>query len=134
MTKKKVWQYKCGYCGKKNYAAGHMKRHEERCTMNPHRFCGMCGCHPDIDILITALGEGKTDADVDRLRGSADRCPLCMLAAIRQSGLQDPVITGVDETFGFDTVSTHQVPFEFKVEKEAWWQRVNEEAREAWGV
>jgi hypothetical protein len=42
MTIKKVNQYHCGYCKKKNYSAPHMKKHEISCTMRPDRICRMC--------------------------------------------------------------------------------------------
>jgi hypothetical protein len=48
MQKKKVWQYKCDFCGKKNYSAGHMKSHEKHCTMNPDRSCRMCKYAEDV--------------------------------------------------------------------------------------
>jgi ferredoxin len=37
-----VYQYQCEYCGKKNYSSFHMNWHEQHCTMNPIRKCGMC--------------------------------------------------------------------------------------------
>ena len=42
MKVKKVNQYQCKYCGKKQYSAGHMRTHEKHCTMNPERHCRMC--------------------------------------------------------------------------------------------
>jgi hypothetical protein len=42
MKIKRVNQYQCEYCGKKNYSAGHMKSHELHCTLNPNRKCKMC--------------------------------------------------------------------------------------------
>lgn len=40
MRRVKVWRYYCEYCGKGGCSGGHMKRHEERCTLNPNRVCG----------------------------------------------------------------------------------------------
>jgi hypothetical protein len=74
--------------------------------------CGKVG----IAGLIEALGAGD-EAGVDRLRESADGCPACMLAAIRQSHLQ----TGPD-----DEGSGFSVPFKFREEKDAWWAEQNE--------
>ena len=42
MTRKQVWQYRCGYCGKRGLSSGAMGRHEKRCTLNPDRICGVC--------------------------------------------------------------------------------------------
>ena len=48
MKKKQVWRYECEYCGKKNYAAWAMNRHEPSCTKNPHRFCKVCAILEEI--------------------------------------------------------------------------------------
>jgi hypothetical protein len=42
MQTKKVNQYKCDFCGKKGYSAGHMKKHELHCTKNINRICKFC--------------------------------------------------------------------------------------------
>lgn len=41
-TVKKVNQYECDFCGKKNYSKGAMNKHEKHCTCNPNRECRMC--------------------------------------------------------------------------------------------
>ena len=40
--KKRVWRYYCSFCGKGGCSGGHIKHHEDHCTMNPMRKCGMC--------------------------------------------------------------------------------------------
>ena len=42
MRVKMVKQYICDFCGKKGLGAGHIKKHEKHCTMNPDRECRMC--------------------------------------------------------------------------------------------
>lgn len=87
MKKIKRWRYYCDFCGKSSGSGGHMSRHEKRCTANPNRVCGMCG-HVGIKGFIEALGAGDEDG-VDKLRDATNGCAACMLAAVRQSGLQD---------------------------------------------
>ena len=90
MTRRPSYRYKCDFCGKTSGSGGHMARHEKHCTMNPQRVCRVNGEHtPDLPALIAALGCGDKDG-VRRLWEAAPRegCPACMLAAIRQSGLQ----------------------------------------------
>lgn len=42
MKTKFVKRHYCDYCKKSGGSKGHMKHHEERCTNNPDRKCGMC--------------------------------------------------------------------------------------------
>lgn len=74
--------------------------------------------------LIAVLAGHKLDKDWvaarEELRKAADDCPACMLAAIRQSGLQKWC---VDED-GIDTGADFQ--FDFKAEMASFWEAVNE--------
>jgi hypothetical protein len=65
--------------------------------------------------LITALGHGHKE-HLDRLRDVAENCPVCILAAIRQSGIQD----SMDEEG-----SGHWVEFNFKIELKAMMKEFN---------
>jgi hypothetical protein len=106
-----------------------MGRHERSCTANPQRVCEMHKhCEEPqrpIEELIAALRkfENEDGADYTRgvveLRKLADGCPACMLAAIRQSKLQqvDP-----DAELG----SFISIPFDFKKELKAFWDDVND--------
>jgi hypothetical protein len=97
-----------------------MKRHEQRCTMNPNRDCGVCGLveglHESIPKLVAMLpnpseythddglgGQWFTDAlsiatndALARLREATGNCPACVLAAIRQAGIPVPMVTDFD--------------------------------------
>ena len=110
MNKKKVWQYKCDFCGKKNYSAGHMKSHEKHCTMNPDRECRMCKLSeapnndlaelirymkdPEYAILPEDASNGSThetlknkeelESYLEGLWEKANFCPACVLAVLRQ--------------------------------------------------
>jgi hypothetical protein len=119
MRRKRVWRYYCDFCKKSGCSAGHMRAHEAACTANPERACGMCrreGASTLVRPLIDALGAGDTSG-VERLRAAAEGCPACMLAAIRQSGLQTPF--EVDGPPGF------HVEFDYQEEKREWWAQQN---------
>lgn len=102
MKTKKVNRYYCDFCNKGGCAAGHMKKHELHCTMNPDRICQMCqvaGNYEPTKLvdLIAILKDEKlahiipnSTGDYDKLpralRDASNDCPACILAAIRQSG------------------------------------------------
>jgi len=134
MRKVKRWRYYCEFCKKKSGGSeGHMARHEKSCTMNPDRICKMCkygeDAQPSIIDMLEALKialitkeieKFKIDNDlfesetykienekeaVEKLREIANGCPMCMLAAIRQTGYPAPLFSS----------------FDFKKEKEIFW-------------
>lgn len=122
MKTKKVNRYYCDHCGKGGGAAGHMRRHEERCTLNPQRVCGMCRfdkrapkplaelvamlpdpekykkcddhVNLDCDSYIGLVEAAKTAWPA--LKEAADECPACMLAAVRQAGMPDGFLSSCD--------------------------------------
>ena len=113
MRQKKVWRYYCDFCKKAGCSKYHLKRHEERCTMNPNRHCGICGfleqeqCDiaevkkllPNPDDFKSIMGDLDFECfDDDRmrkamkdlmpkLRSETNDCPACMLAVLRQGGI-----------------------------------------------
>ena len=113
MKSKKMWRYKCDFCGKWGGSKYHMTHHECRCTMNPSRECGVCAwkqrlwgdCIQRTMVeLLTVIGDraafikksdewGDTfDEDalgivLGKLREFTDNCPACILAAFRQSNI-----------------------------------------------
>lgn len=111
MKRKKVWRYYCDHCKKAGCSGGHIKSHEIHCTNNPNRICGMCKLagldQSSISELVSALGAGNK-LGVDNLRDLTDGCPACMLAAIRQSGLNDD----------YDNHNTDYIEFSFKKERD----------------
>lgn len=92
MRREKRWRYYCDHCKKSGGSAYHLKRHEERCTANPDRKCGICDNIGDsprpIKELIIAIGSGG-EQGLERVRDISINCPACILAAIRQSGIND---------------------------------------------
>jgi hypothetical protein len=126
MRKKKVWRYYCEWCKKSGCSAGHMKNHEKHCTNNPNRDCKMCsvsgGYQEDIKTLIRVLKYEGLNA----LRDKCFTCPACMLAAIRQSGLNDAKPTE-------DLIENHKIKevreavqgFDYNKEKAEYWAEHN---------
>ena len=119
MRKVKRWRYYCEFCKKSGGSGGHMQKHENGCTLNPKRHCGMCdisgGFQEPIESLvaivekhiymavdvckhsgiesITVLGDRK--GMLAELGDKTENCPACMMAAIRQAGVPVPA-TGFD--------------------------------------
>lgn len=123
MTKKQVWRYYCEFCKKGSLSGGHMGSHEKYCTANPNRICRM---HPLVTDRLqasmlemrAALSTASPDHGMSKLRQLAEDCPMCILAAIRQSGIAkwdgDPENPPPD--LGFD----------FKKELAAAWETIND--------
>ncbi len=117
MRVKKVNRYYCDHCNKSGCAAGHMKKHEKHCTMNPDRECRMCklldveqvpmaemlSVLPDPEKFIDGiLGDKHSEEQAvrayeklneaveqatEKLRVTTNNCPTCILAALRQKNL-----------------------------------------------
>ncbi len=123
MIIKMVKQYGCEFCKKKGLSSGHMKKHIISCTLNPNRKCKMCELlqevQPNLSDLIKILPNSndylnKTNLPINaslseindyngltkklnevlpELRKLSNNCPACIMAAIRQSGNQVPLVT-----------------------------------------
>lgn len=123
MRKKQVWRYYCDHCGKGSLSGGHMRNHERHCTANPNRECRM---HKHFDEpqrpvaeLMAALDElSRPDYGLPELRRLAGNCPMCILAAVRQSG-----ITKWD---GDPESPPLELDFNFKNELKAHWETINQ--------
>ncbi len=96
--------YYCDHCKKKGLAAGHMNKHEKRCTNNPNRECGLCEGIYNIGeivaeyksrfkIVTTAIDEIFGHETVEwigepitlkEIRDRVDGCPNCTFSIIRQ--------------------------------------------------
>ncbi len=117
MKSKRVLRFECDHCKKRGYSAAHMARHERACTKNPKRICGICAVaigqtQPDIEALKTmVLASGMHECEhddegscsdyvpegfTDELRKAAGRCPMCMIAAVRQSGMSAAILKELD--------------------------------------
>lgn len=122
MKTKKVNRYYCEYCKKSGCVARWIKKHEERCTLNPNRYCGYCHLRdlpqPDLKELLAILPDPtdyKTWDDytgepqgfnaclgtavgeaMPKLRNAAENCPACIMAALRQKEIPVPIATDFD--------------------------------------
>jgi len=99
--------YYCDFCGKRSLSASAMKKHELHCTANPDRHCRLCDNNSGVRDIVIELkkrfefeevmdefAEFHTEAKwvrnpitLSEIEGLADNCPNCMLAIIRQTGL-----------------------------------------------
>lgn len=104
MKTKRVLRYYCEFCGKGGCGAHAMKVHEKHCTMNPDRECREClligsSAAPlaELKAMMPPHPDPKSEYESftiqawhrDALKAvmrMADDCPMCVLAAIRQSG------------------------------------------------
>ena len=122
MTRKKVWRYYCEFCKRSGCSGGHIRNHEASCTANPLRECRFHSVmridQPTMPALIAALQSCGNDfgAGLKALREVADNCPACILAAIRQTGLN----AKLDELWGRGEYS--EFTFQFKDEVADFWQ------------
>ena len=106
MKRKKVWRYYCDFCKKSGCSGGHMKEHEQHCTMNPDRTCRMCDLLEEEQAETQTLVDALLNGGMKRLR-THTICPACLLAAIRQSGIfdnehfQDPRRIDIEDNFDY---------------------------------
>ncbi len=125
MKTKKVSRYYCDFCGKGGCGAGHMKKHERGCTLNPDRQCGLCALfeegqviYADLDAAlnkdIVAGGEGVMK--LENLRDASRNCPLCILSTLRLSK---------------ENEGSMENDFNFKNEIDAFWADYNADQRAA---
>jgi hypothetical protein len=114
-----------------------MVRHEQGCTANPERLCRL---HPHVtgedeklarpvSELLSLLAAHNNDADhgLSALRGAAEDCPCCILAALRQSGL----CKGYADEDGYTPPRIGQEQFDFKKELAQIWANENDAKAEA---
>lgn len=110
MNEKQKTVYYCDFCKKHGLSRFAMERHERVCTMNPDRVCrwsiDATEGHADFSLpAVVAQLHARAEAhavdgylpsldteDIDWLRSvvttSGEGCPVCMLAALRQSALR----------------------------------------------
>ncbi len=122
MTKRKVWRYCCEFCGKASLSGGHMGRHEKHCTANPKRICRMHANYEEpqrpMAELLAMLDIGSVDYGLAALRKATANCPICILSAIRQSGIAK--WNGDPET------PPRDMGFDFQAECRSAWATINE--------
>jgi hypothetical protein len=88
----------CSFCSKHGLSRAAMEKHERHCTLNSMRTCRWKSAawdgedHPIID-LSALIGEVQaltplTEESLSWLRVQVNGCPACMLAVLRQSGVE----------------------------------------------
>ena len=118
MKRRQVWRYECEFCGKSNCSASSISRHENRCTKNPNRICGVCNrligeiqpnlkdlqkllpseqwyveTSPEGCDLYDAYDEDVLNAAFEKIFEAAHGCPACTAAAMRQAGIPLQAVT-----------------------------------------
>ena len=124
--------YYCDFCNKRGLSAAHIKWHEESCTANPNRKCGLCEgrdinkyinelkdrfeiikCEPDEFMGNTLEIKWKGNPiKLDEILEFTEGCPNCTLAILRQTKLNYSI-------FGFK--------YNYKEEIQSWWSEKNKE-------
>ena len=145
MKTKRVNRYYCDFCKKSGCSAPHLRKHEEHCTMNPRRICGLCAVEnntspeelaeavasiPNVEQFKHSnsdefgesewysIPEETVKTVLADLSDRFDGCPVCTFTALRQAGWAG-IIHG---------------QFNLKERIAAWWSDVNnEEDRRSYG-
>ncbi len=91
MIEKTKTVYYCDFCKRHGLVRAAMLSHEDRCTLNPQRLCKWHEPRksPSVGMLAADLRAyvSLTKDLLDELSDAVDGCPMCQLAALRQSGL-----------------------------------------------
>jgi len=120
MRTKRVNRYYCDFCKKSGCHAPSIRKHEQRCTMNPDRECKMCKLAENdqkpMSVLVAILPNPDNylfkdedsylqfhtkfyevlDMAMQTLRNVTNDCPACILAALRQARIPVPAVQGFD--------------------------------------
>lgn len=121
MTKKQVWQYKCDFCGKKNYSGGHMRDHEKHCTANPDRICRFHKhCENQVQPPMPEIIKALREVGLDAAKEVTSDCPVCILAGLRQSGLGKGYLC--EETGNY---TPPKIEYNFKSEMADKWKEID---------
>lgn len=141
MRVKKVNRYYCDFCKKSGCSAGVLKRHEDACTLNPNRKCGMCkamGTCADCDersvadlikLIPSDLKDEKPWHQIcveDRPTWDhVDKVVAPVLAALREKAENCPVciFSALRQGGAIQTFFGH---FKLKDEIKARWDEINE--------
>lgn len=127
MRTKKVIRYYCDFCNKGMFRSPSMKHHEEVCTKNINRFCGICNDLAGKRNFIKLIEEFKTRCkelynldefiglkaekeSLDWLKNEVDGCPACMLTVLRLGKI-------------------YAIDFDYKKQHEDFWHEKNEAER-----
>lgn len=128
-TRKQVWQYRCDFCTKRNLSASAIAKHEKHCTVNPNRICRMCSRlgkeQKPIAELVACLSLDTDGYGMTELRELID-CPVCVLAAIRQSKIMETYREQSPERW--NETGPVDLKWDFKTALAETWAKFNAEA------
>lgn len=79
--------YYCDFCKRHGLSRFHMEAHERRCTLNPDRECRWEAPHTFDYRALAATASKSYPPLIAWLRQETDGCPACMLAIVRQAGI-----------------------------------------------
>lgn len=88
MRTKRVLRHYCDHCSKGFFKIPSVLAHEKSCMKNPDRQCYTCkrvGGLSDLIAIVDNPDAISAEEIVSDLRGTAESCPACILAAILQS-------------------------------------------------
>lgn len=128
MKKILKWRYYCEFCKKSGCAAGHMAKHERHCCRNPSRVCRMCIAAGDVEQQsMLTLRSALLNGGLAELTDVAQHCPACILAALIQDRMTNPI------TFDKDHAPSREfIEFDYKAASKSFWEDVNRQ-RENYG-
>ena len=129
MRREKRWRYYCDHCKKSGGSSYHMKRHENGCTLNPERTCGLCeqtgqDLHPHVIKFATGLMQDNSSKKIKELRDSIGSCPACILSVLRRSGMYEEKE---------NPVWIDRKDFDYQKEHNEWWAEENSARLESSG-
>lgn len=138
MIERRKLVFYCEHCRKHGMSRHAMEKHERHCTLNPNRTCRWGGPdHVEIDLpawiemakemeRYALLVRQPRSEELQRLRDVTDGCPACMLAALRQSGID--IQTARDNGWDY----TKECERFREDEREAWRQEDRREIESSW--
>jgi len=83
MRERTVRRYYCDHCKKAGGSRFHMESHEKHCTKNPDRSCRMCDQLGECVTPVPVMHDAMRANGMAGLREASNRCPACMLTAVR---------------------------------------------------
>lgn len=100
-----------------------MVRHEKYCLKNPARICRSCEFHGDMhEHPMAEMVAALETTGMVALRENAEGCPACVLAAIVQQKMNDPML----ERLPNNETLMGVIGFNYKDEKEKFYAAIRE--------
>ena len=117
-------RYYCDHCNRAGGSRVHMEKHEQGCTNNPRRVCGMCRLVDSETFPIPELQRILVEEGWQALCDKVENCPACILSANRQ--LPAEVSASLDYE---DPKLKAMGSWDFRTALKQWWDDYNENHR-----